>query len=583
MTPLADPESLQWLESPTTPPRFVLPSTNATVATASNNRPLQSFEDEDHASEDDEIHSWPSDDGAVGGSDDEALALHNEQDQTEEEDPSTLDTDLAELCLRVNLDAYGGKTRDYTGGNEDDWETIVSASGENDSERLGEGSVGRSAQNDADDAEPQPDEDHERSAHQDSSFNTPNQDGDEDEPVDPYYPATHRYKVPRSWREVHEKEAEYKDRIKRRREDNDALERPIEDVVKAIRNLQRYGPNTPHEGFPIRDALAEFRGIFNQHGFMLSQSKLAQRNGDDALFSPEWWKYLLGDKSPETFINSLLSRDVTQARGGTAYSARESLDLLLIRRDHPKWDFNMVASAHLQKYPLKGRTTRSIQNYLTKLRRTHGVTAEMLAFAMQESIPRPSSDRQDYNDKSVSEDIGSTALLERQEVPKDGVSTPSHEQESLQWRSVSVDMRASGSFQRTGLPPVPLAHRRFTFVRDGHKPSPHRQPLRVIAPEGQQSQSLSVEQLDYEKFVSYAQSAVAYQRARDKMTFEGSAVDNEVDWRAALRMATQNDNKDLLAFKVVGNSSADDDDTEEDDHDMYEDDGMNEDDDLYGS
>lgn len=66
-----------------------------------------------------------------------------------------------------------------------------------------------------------------------------------------------------------------------------------------------------------------------------------------------------------------------------------------------------------------------------------------------------------------------------------------------------------------------------------------------------------------------------YQRTRDKMTFEGSAVDDEVDWRAALLIATQDDNKDLLAFKVVRNAE---DDMVDEDEDMFEDDDMDEDD-----
>lgn len=145
-----------------------------------------------------------------------------------------------------------------------------------------------------------------------------------------------KYKVLLSWHEVHEKEEEYKDRIRRRRQDYDAQEESIDDIVKSIRTLARYGTGTPNEGFPIRDALAGFRGVFNQHGFLLSSSKLPQRKEDFTLFSPEWWEYLPGDRLPQNFLDSLLSRDIEKERGGTAYSAQESLDLLLIRRDHPK-------------------------------------------------------------------------------------------------------------------------------------------------------------------------------------------------------------------------------------------------------
>ncbi|KAI6854053.1 hypothetical protein KC323_g9006 [Hortaea werneckii] len=149
-TRLASPESLQWLETPANSPLRVLPDIKAA---ASISRPLQLSNDQNNAKDSDENGSWSSDDGDLGGSDDEDLALTDGQEQSQEDRSSVLDSELAQLCLRINLEAYGGKTRDFAGGEDDDWETILSASGDNDTERPVDDIVEPFALDDADDAD----------------------------------------------------------------------------------------------------------------------------------------------------------------------------------------------------------------------------------------------------------------------------------------------------------------------------------------------------------------------------------------------------------------------------------------------
>lgn len=122
-------------------------------AAASISRPLQLSNDQNNAKDSDENGSWSSDDGDLGGSDDEDLALTDGQEQSQEDRSSVLDSELAQLCLRINLEAYGGKTRDFAGGEDDDWETILSASGDNDTERPVDDIVEPFALDDADDAD----------------------------------------------------------------------------------------------------------------------------------------------------------------------------------------------------------------------------------------------------------------------------------------------------------------------------------------------------------------------------------------------------------------------------------------------